>query len=160
MRRKTSPVSKTPSRPAARRLSPESGPTRLGRLVGLGKEAEVEVLLESRGTPIPARSMVPVTPDDLGREVAVSVSENRGIVLGFVQSAEALAKSRALTGQSVEARLDGERVVLQADREIELRCGKASLLLRADGKIILRGENVVSSAAATNRIRGGSVQIN
>jgi len=163
MRRKAVSSPSRPSRQAARRKS--SGPGQdtphIGRLVGLGQDTEVEVRVEGSGRAHLARSMVPVTSDDLGREVLLTGGlEERPVVVGFVLSAEELARGRnALPGQ-VEARLDGERVVLSADREIELRCGKSSLILRADGKVVLRGENVVSSASGPNRIRGGSVQIN
>ena len=43
---------------------------------------------------------------------------------------------------------------------IELRCGRASLIMEKDGRITLRGTRVVSHASGTNRIRGGSVQLN
>ena len=59
-----------------------------------------------------------------------------------------------------EALIDGERVVLSADKEIVLQCGKASITLTRAGKILIRGEYVLSRSAGTNRIKGGSVQIN
>lgn len=45
-------------------------------------------------------------------------------------------------------------------REIVLQCGKASISLKADGTVAIRGTNVASRATHTNRIRGGNVQIN
>jgi hypothetical protein len=51
-------------------------------------------------------------------------------------------------------------VVLEADREIELRCGKASLLLRHDGQIVMRGVHMRNEATGVQKIRGGKVQIN
>lgn len=59
-----------------------------------------------------------------------------------------------------EARLDGDRIVLSADREIELRCGKASLILTRAGKVLIRGAYLLSRSSGANRIKGGSVQIN
>jgi len=59
-----------------------------------------------------------------------------------------------------EVQVDGRRVVLQGDDEVVLRCGKASITLRRNGKIVIRGAYLVSRAEGTNRIRGGSVQIN
>ena len=53
-----------------------------------------------------------------------------------------------------------ERVLIEAEQEIELRCGESSILLTNDGRILLRGNYVSSQATATQRIRGGSVQIN
>ena len=47
-----------------------------------------------------------------------------------------------------------------ASRELVLRCGKASVTLTSDGAVRIRGTDVLSRASATNRIRGGNVQIN
>jgi hypothetical protein len=59
-----------------------------------------------------------------------------------------------------EAAAAGERLVIKADREIVLQCGSASITLTRSGKIVIRGEYVVTRAAGVNRILGGSVQIN
>ena len=56
--------------------------------------------------------------------------------------------------------LDGDRVVVSAQHQIELRCGDAALILSADGQIHLRGQYITSHAAATQRILGGSVHVN
>ena len=55
---------------------------------------------------------------------------------------------------------DGERVRVTATERIELRVGKASILLEKDGRITIRGSYVTSHASATNRVRGGSVLLN
>jgi hypothetical protein len=59
-----------------------------------------------------------------------------------------------------EAQLDGRRVLLEGREEIVLRCGKATLILRADGRVILSGVDVVTEAEGVHRIRGGKVKIN
>ena len=60
----------------------------------------------------------------------------------------------------LEARLDGKRVVLEGRDEVVLKCGDASITLRRDGKVILRGAYVETNARGVNRIKGGSVKIN
>jgi hypothetical protein len=55
---------------------------------------------------------------------------------------------------------DGERLVVSAVHGLVLRCGKASITLSADGKIVVRGTHVVSHSSGLNRIKGGSVQVN
>ena len=57
-------------------------------------------------------------------------------------------------------RVDGQRVSIEGKEEVVLRCGKASLTLRKDGKVLLRGVNVVSQADQVHKVRGGKVQIN
>ena len=53
-----------------------------------------------------------------------------------------------------------ERLVLSAEKEIVLRCGEASITLRADGKIILRGTHLLQRSSGPLRLKGGSVSIN
>jgi hypothetical protein len=60
----------------------------------------------------------------------------------------------------VEARVDGKRVVVEGQEEVVLKCGEASITLRRDGKLILRGAYVETHAKGVNRIKGGSVKIN
>jgi 3-dehydroquinate synthase class II len=57
-------------------------------------------------------------------------------------------------------RPDRRQVVIEADEELIVRCGEASVTFRKAGQILLRGMDIVSSARKRNRLRGGSVQIN
>lgn len=59
-----------------------------------------------------------------------------------------------------EALVDGRRIVFDAQDEIVLRCGKASITLRRNGRIIIRGTRVETAAEGVNRIKGGTVEIN
>jgi len=60
----------------------------------------------------------------------------------------------------VEARVDGKRIVVEGQEEVVLKCGEASITLKRDGKLILRGAYVETHAKGVNRIKGGSVKIN
>ncbi len=62
--------------------------------------------------------------------------------------------------RELELLVDGHRVTVEADREIVLRCGKASITLTRAGKIILRGTHVVSQSSGTNSVKGTQVRIN
>jgi hypothetical protein len=59
-----------------------------------------------------------------------------------------------------EVTVDGQRVLLQAEHEIVLQCGKASITLTRAGKVLIKGEYVLSHATGENRVRGGSTAIN
>jgi len=61
---------------------------------------------------------------------------------------------------NVDVRVDGQSVSVKAQNEIELRCGQAAIVLTADGRITLRGTYITSHASATQRILGGSVNLN
>ena len=68
--------------------------------------------------------------------------------------------SAAAEARRIEARVDGKRVVVEGEHEVVLRCGESSITLRRDGKVILRGAYIETTAKGLNRIRGGSVKIN
>ena len=49
---------------------------------------------------------------------------------------------------------------ITAEKEIVLKCGKASITLTKAGKVIIRGTYLLNRSSGVNRIKGGSVQIN
>jgi hypothetical protein len=53
-----------------------------------------------------------------------------------------------------------KHITLDADEELTIRCGKGSIIIRKNGKILVKGLEIVSHAKGTNRIRGGSIQLN
>jgi len=67
-----------------------------------------------------------------------------------------------LAGQpgQVQADVDGARLIVGAQDELVLRCGKASITLTRDGKVTIRGTHVFSRSSGVNRVKGGSVQLN
>jgi hypothetical protein len=60
----------------------------------------------------------------------------------------------------IEARVDGKRTIVEGEHEVVLRCGDASITLRPDGKVIVSGAYIETTATGVNRIRGGNVKIN
>jgi hypothetical protein len=112
--------------------------------------------------PIAAISTVPLGEADRNREIVLLFEDGdpmRPIVIGIRQSTAA-KPSDQVQAPPCAIEVDGERLVYTAQREIVLRCGKASIQLLSDGSVRIRGTNVLSRASATNRIRGGNVQIN
>ena len=61
---------------------------------------------------------------------------------------------------TVDAKVDGNRVHLEGRDEIVLSCGKASITLRRNGRVIIRGAYVETRSSGTNRIKGASVALN
>ncbi|ESQ10351.1 MAG: site-specific integrase [Thiohalocapsa sp. PB-PSB1] len=110
-------------------------------------------------TGLPARCTNLPTAADLGREVALLFEggdPHRPLLIGLVQHPE--RRTEAAPAQS--AQLDEERIVLRAEREIVLTCGKASITLTRAGKVLIRCAYLLSRSSGVNRIKGGSVQIN
>lgn len=130
----------------------------IGIIAGLANTAEPTVAFpgNQQEQGIKARTTVALTADMIGRQVALMFEQGdptRPLVLGLIQNPEP-------TPQTMSARLDDERIELRAEREIVLRCGKASITLTRAGKIIIRGAYLLSRSSGVNRIKGGSVQLN
>lgn len=49
---------------------------------------------------------------------------------------------------------------LEALDEINIRCGKSEIILRKNGKVIIKGAEVISRASNSNKIKGANVLIN
>ena len=84
------------------------------------------------------------------------------IIVGFV--ADTLSSS-AKTAAPVESTtttvsLDGKRLFFEASEEVVLKCGQSSITLQAGGRIVIKGVELVSRAAGSNKIRGAAVSIN
>lgn len=116
---------------------------RVARPGAAGEELEAAPLHAGAGPPV---RLVP------GDEVLVVVAaEGRPVVLGRVgPSAEAERASASLP----------DEIVLEARKGMTLRVGDGSITLRADGRILIQGKDLVSHARRMNRIRGGSVSLN
>lgn len=110
-----------------------------------------------------ARAATPLNREDIGREVAIlceAGDPTRPMIIGLMHDTlqEAPAAEPVLGDPSEpEEDLDLD---LTANRQITLRCGKASITLTRAGKIILRGTYLFSRSSGVNKIKGGSVQIN
>jgi hypothetical protein len=83
----------------------------------------------------------------------------RGIILGRLGSSRTRTTEQAEPGNSAVSATP-DTLVLEAKRELTLRVGEGSITIRQDGKILLRGKDLVSHAQRMNRIKGGSVSIN
>jgi hypothetical protein len=49
---------------------------------------------------------------------------------------------------------------IEAQSQLSFRCGEATLEMRDDGRVLLKGEDVTIHAKGTQRIRAGTVAIN
>ncbi len=87
------------------------------------------------------------------------------LLMGLIHEPSATPHLDAVLEQSLdaaprEARVDGQKVTLEGRNEVVLKCGKASITLRRNGQILLRGVNIRTEAEGTQQIKGGKVQIN
>lgn len=135
------------------------------------------------GKHVLALATVPVEAKNVGREAALLFNGgdlNKPVIIGIIHCEMMdVLENRAPSQESDEAWLnqshsigepekekgvdivvDGKEHCIEAKEQMTLKCGKASITLTKDGKILLRGSYISSRSSGTHRILGGSVQIN
>lgn len=118
-------------------------------IIGFGPDSRARVLIPALGeTPLLALSLIPLPPSAVGQVAAVTMMDDQPLILGLIQPPTPV----------IEA--DGDKLVFEARREITLRCGKASIHLAADGRVTIRGTEILSRSDGPNRLQGASVQLN
>jgi len=154
---------------------PDAGHAQLVTIVSIAADGSPLVLVDADGPAVTARLAVRTTLARLQlaiaqRQPAVVVFE-RGdrrlpLVVGLLERMDATPEPPAAAAvepapmASLEADVDGRRVCLTAQDEIVLQCGSASVTLRRNGRVVIRGTYVETHSEGTNRIKGGQVQIN
>jgi len=86
------------------------------------------------------------------------------IIMGIIQSAlDRVIEQKTLAvldDKPEEVKLDDRRLIFKAKEEIVLQCGKGSITLRKNGKIVIKGTYLLSRSKNINKIKGGAVEIN
>lgn len=162
MHRQNSPImresqAKPPNKARARKKANAPAGAIIARLVGISDDGSILIQFPAATVPTLARTTIELSSSDVGSEVVVAFEagdERRPIILGRLQSA-----AQAPT-QKMKLSADGQSLLLEADQEIVLRCGRSSITLTRAGKVLIRGAYLLSRSSGVNRIKGGSVQIN
>ncbi len=145
----------------------------IATIVSLTAEGTPEVRLVAGGPVVPARLAVGATREQIEAAIAqrqhvVVVFEGgdrtKPIVIGLIApiapEAPVAQTEEPQQPPVIEADVDGKRVRVTAQDEIVLQCGGASITLRRNGRVVVRGTYVETHSDGTNRIKGGQVQIN
>jgi hypothetical protein len=129
----------------------------IGVFLGFGEDAPLVVFPGNpREIAVAARSLAELTSDMIGAEVALLFQDGdpgRPLIVGRIIDPQ----QRSNIPHIIR---DGEHMRITANERLELRCGKATIVMEKDGHITIRGTYVTSHASAANRIRGGSVNLN
>ena len=144
----------------------------IGRIAGAGPQGEVFVEYNGYG-PYPARMLAGISSRELsrprqrGRELLL-VFENgdpgKPIIIGLMADPLEELISLEIAGEKREepcnVLIDGRQIVIEAEDEVFLKCGKGSIQIRKDGKITIKGTDLLSRSSGPQRIRGASININ
>ncbi len=147
----------------------------LGRVVAVDAAGAVQVSFAGSERMRPARLALALPLEEL----AAAALNGRAVVLAFENGDPTLPLILGLMPQSdcaqgdavahqqgdppaagVMLQVDGRRVHISAQEEIVLQCGNASITLRRNGRVVIRGNYVETYSEGTNRIKGGQVRIN
>lgn len=112
-----------------------------------------------QGKALRALTGVPLSQTNTGREVILAFADGdpeKPVILNLLAG----HRSDGIPASSVDIQIDGERLLLTAQKEIVLRCGEASVTLTAAGKVLLKGAYVLSRSSGYNKIKGAAVDIN
>jgi hypothetical protein len=138
--------------------------TVVGDLVGIADHGCTPLVLfpGQRGSAaVAARTMVDVHGAHVGKQVVLlfeACDPAKPIIMGVLR--EAGEDSAAPAAGQVDVAADGQRLIVSARDQLVLRCGKASITLTKEGKVLIQGAFLSSRASGVNRITGGAVQIN
>jgi hypothetical protein len=146
----------------------------VGKIAEPEKPGEIRVVFGGNA-PVPARLLSNVDRRELlnkasvGRQVLLMFEEGLQefpIIVGLIENLiEDIISLEIVpeTGSEIkptDLSVDNERIIFDAKKEIVLKCGKGSITMKNDGKIVILGTNLISRSRGPNKIKGASVSIN
>jgi len=160
-------------------LRPGEDPGSRGPIVGevrsIDDEGRAFVVFEGcHDVPVRARSAVAEpwrageAPEDMqGASVLLVLEEGdpaRPIIVGLIRETfrpERVRPEVSLdVGDDRDVVVDGQRLVFDARQEVVIRCGKGSIVMKRDGKVLVRGTNLQSRSSGANKLKGASISLN
>ena len=137
---------------------------RVGLLVGMRDDGRTPLVIfagQQGSAAVAARTTIDLQGSHVGRDVVLMFEDGdprQPIVMGSLATKEGWPSAER-PGQ-VEVDVDGERLLVTAKDQLVLRCGKATITLTKDGKVLIQGTYVSTRSSGVMRIKGGSVQLN
>jgi len=143
-------------------------PALVGRICEVSPDGRAQV--EFPGAPGPLPALCAVAQDALpardtlpGAPVLLVFEDGdatRPVIVGFIRERLWADPTQAVDDAPVSGALRAARVVIEGEQEVVIRCGEGSISLAADGRILIKGRNLTSRAAETNKVRGAVVLVN
>jgi hypothetical protein len=115
------------------------------------------------GQVVTARTTTSLLRDMIGASVLIVCERDDPslpIIIGVLHAPAGLPLHQQGMDRRVSVQADGDRYAITAEREIVLRCGDASITLTRAGKVIIKGNYILSRSTGYNKIKGAAVDIN
>lgn len=132
----------------------------LGRIIKIDDSG---IFVSFNGIEIKTDSLCPLGKDDVGKTCAIQFIQgdlSRPLVMGLIHSTMSVKATEKRDTADMLVTRQGKQVVIQADDELVLQCGESCIVMTAEGTVYIRALYIDSHAQATQRLRGGSVQVN
>jgi len=116
-----------------------------------------------------ARYVAPLTRYELtadsrrGAEVLLNFEQgdaNKPVIVALMADPVEELVSLAVDEKPTDVQVDGRTLAFEAQDEIILKCGPGTIHMTKEGKIILKGIEIVTRAKEANKIKGGKVEVN
>lgn len=107
-----------------------------------------------------ARHTIELAASDAGRQVTIMFAQSdpvQPVITGILQDSKT---TEGALKRDLRVQIDSETFAFTAKQQLILECGKCKITLTRDGRITIRGVEILSRASGTQRIRGGSIQLN
>lgn len=133
----------------------------VGELVALLNGCTPLVVWPGVAEAVAARTTVDLHAPHIGAQVLLAFEQgdpSKAIVTGVIRSESSVPATADAGAMQLDA--DGKRMIVAADEQLVLRCGKASITLTKTGKVLVEGTYVSSKSRGPNLIKGGSIQLN
>ncbi|RJQ70916.1 MAG: hypothetical protein C4519_20125 [Desulfobacteraceae bacterium] len=146
----------------------------IGRIAEPENPGEIWVVFDGND-PVPARLLSSIDRRELlkksnvGRQVLLMFENGLKefpIIVGLLENiiediiSVEIAPEASSPAKPADLFVDNERIVFEAKKEIVLKCGKGSITIKRDGKVVILGTNLTSRSRGPNKIKGASVSIN
>jgi hypothetical protein len=82
------------------------------------------------------------------------------LIISIAETDERIVVGRIRRPDEADVQESADELVIEARKSLTLKVGDGSITIREDGRILIKGKDLVSHAKRMNRIRGGSVTIN
>ncbi len=134
-------------------------PAALVGVVARVEEGQIFVTFEGAPTDVavPARTTVAISSADIGREVAlvfVHGAPEEPVITGLFRTGD------DKLSDDLVVKVDGEVVKIRGDKRIVLECGKASITLTDDGKVLVRGTYFLAQSSGITQLQGRILRLN